>query len=141
MRSASLPLLQLDLIRIGETEGPLGWVVPVTLLVLYVTVMWRLFDKAGEPPWIGPIPVVNMFFLARIAGKSMTWGLLLMIPLVGTVVWFLLCFALAERFGRGRLFGLGLAILPVIFFAELAFGSSEYLPDRHALWARSRGLA
>jgi hypothetical protein len=103
--------------------------------------MWRLFEKGGEKPWLGPIPVVNMFYLARMAGKPMRWGFLTFIPIAGTVFWFLLCLALAKRFGRGKLFGAGLALLPVIFFAELALGPSELVRDPYAeMWAR-RGLS
>ena len=132
---------QLDFIRFGEPEGWTGWIIPATLLVLYIAVMWRLFDKAGEPPLAGVIPLVNMFFLLRIAGKPQWWIVLYFIPVVGTVIWFILCLALAERFGRGTLFGLGLAILPVIFFPELAFGRSEYVPVAEARWGRAGRLA
>lgn len=46
-----------------------------------------------------------------------------------------------ERFGRGRLFALGIAFLPVVFVAELAFSDRPYVPDPTSEWWRRRGLA
>ncbi len=134
-------LIQLRIPPIDPADGWVGLVIPATLLVLYVAVMWRLFEKGGEEPWLGPIPVVNLFYLARIAGKSRAWGLLLLIPVVGSVMWFVLCIALAHRFGRSTLFGVGLALLPVIFFPELAFGRSELVPEQAEVWRPTRGMA
>jgi len=34
--------------------------------------------------------------------------------------------SLAKKFGRSELFGVGLLLLPMIFYPVLAFGGSEY---------------
>ncbi len=54
------------------------------------------------------------------------WLLLLLIPVVNLIVGILVCIALAERFGKGAGFGVGLALLGIIFFPILGFGDSEY---------------
>jgi hypothetical protein len=110
------------------------------LLALYVAVTWRVAEKTGQPGWRGVIPFVNFFALTRAAGKSGWWVLGLLTP-IGFFLWIALCLNLAERFGRGTLFGLGLAFLPVIFFAELAFGNHEYrpYPETLRLELRPRG--
>lgn len=58
-------------------------------------------------------------------GKPGLWLLLLFIPFVGIVFYLLAMLALAERFGRGAGFGVGLCFLPMIFFPLLAFGGSQ----------------
>jgi hypothetical protein len=45
---------------------------------------------------------------------------------VNLIVYILVFIALAERFNKGALFGLGLFFLGFIFFPILAFGSSTY---------------
>lgn len=52
-----------------------------------------------------------------------------MIPVVNFVIWIVAMIALAERFGKGVGFGLGLVFLPVIFSPWLAFGSARFIGD------------
>ena len=47
------------------------------------------------------------------------------IPLVGAVFYLMAMLALAERFGKGVLFGMGLTFLPMFFFPLLAFGGAQ----------------
>ena len=47
------------------------------------------------------------------------------VPLVNIIVWFILSIDLAKRFGRGTGFGIGIALLPIIFIPILGFGDDE----------------
>jgi uncharacterized membrane protein YhaH (DUF805 family) len=66
--------------------------------------------------------------LIKIAGKPGWWLLLTLIPLVGIAILLMIMLALAERFEKGALFGVGLFLLGFIFFPLLAFDGSEYNP-------------
>jgi hypothetical protein len=108
---------------------------PILLLVIacavfFIIGMWKVFEKAGQPGWTAIIPFVNYFFLSMAAGRPAWWGILFFVPIVNLVVWFIVCFDLAKRFGRGTGFGIGLALLPVVFFMILGFGDDRARPLR-----------
>jgi Family of unknown function (DUF5684) len=105
-----------------------GTLLPLLLLLLLLMLasLWKVFVKAGEAGWKGLIPIYNIFLLIQIAGKPWWWFLLLFIPGVNLIIWVLINIALAERFGKGALFGLGLFFFGIIFFPALAFGKAEY---------------
>lgn len=104
-----------------------GTLLPLLLLLLLMLAsLWKVFAKAGEAGWKAIVPVYNVFILIQIAGKPWWWFLLLLIPGVNIIIGILLNIALAERFGKGALFGLGLSFFGIIFFPVLAFGKAEY---------------
>lgn len=103
----------------GGTGGLLVW-------LLMTAGMWMMFTKAGKPGWAAVIPIYNIYTLFKIAGKSGWWLLLLLIPLVNLVVLFIVMSSVAEKFGKGFGFTLGMMFLPFIFYPILGFGSSTY---------------
>jgi len=96
------------------------------VMLLCALLFWKVFVKAGEPGWAAIVPIYNLFILAKIAGKPMWWGVLMLIPFVGFIVFIIVAIALAERFGKSTGFGLGLSFLSIIFFPILGFGDSRY---------------
>jgi hypothetical protein len=98
----------------------------LAIMLVIVASLWKVFTKAGEPGWAAIIPIYNLFVLAKIAGKPMWWGLLMLIPFVGFIMFIIVCIALAERFGKGAGFGVGLGLLGIVFFPILGFGDSQY---------------
>lgn len=64
--------------------------------------------------------------MLKIAGKPIWWIVLMFIPLANFIVAVLVGIAIAEKFGKGAGFGLGLTFLGIIFFPILAFGDAEY---------------
>jgi hypothetical protein len=106
--------------------GAMGTLFGLAIALVVLASLWKVFTKAGEPGWAAIVPIYNVLVLAKIAGKEMWWGILLLIPCVGIVVSFILSIALAEKFGKGAGFGIGLALLPFIFYPILGFGSAEY---------------
>src|SRR5688572_30556085 len=84
------------------------WVVIIALVVVQIAAWWKLFEKAGQPGWAAIIPIYNVVVLLRIAGKPLWWIVLLIIPLVNIIVWVIVSVAIANNFGRGTLFGIGL---------------------------------
>ena len=94
--------------------------------VVVIAGVWKTFAKAGRPGWACLVPIYNAWVMLDIAGKPGWWLVLLFIPLVNVVVGFMVAIALAERFGKGAGFGVGLALLGFIFFPILGFGDAEY---------------
>jgi hypothetical protein len=95
-------------------------------MLLMVVSMWVIFVKAGHPGIFSIIPIVSLYFLLQIAGKPGWWMLLFFIPFLNIIAMFLVFIALAQSFGKGVLFGLGLIFLPFLFFPILAFGGAEH---------------
>ena len=122
----TLALLQ-DAQELAEMPAlsPVMIVCLIALAIFYIVVGWKVFEKAGQPGWTAIIPLVNYFFFAMAAGKPAWWGILLFVPIVNIIVWFILCIDLSKRFGHGTGFGIGLALLGFIFFPILAFGDEE----------------
>ena len=89
---------------------------------------WVLNTKAGKPGWTSLVPILNAFDLIDMAGRPAWWFALLLVPGLNIAVAILICVNVAENFGKGAGFGLGLAFLGFIFFPILAFGDAIYQP-------------
>lgn len=98
----------------------------LAILVLMIVAMWKVFEKAGQPGWAAIIPFYNCYVLLKIAGKPGWWLILMLIPIVNLVFFFLACMGVAENFGKGGGFAVGLFFLSFIFFPILAFGDAQY---------------
>lgn len=107
----------------GRTSGGGGGLL---VWLLMVAGMWAMFTKAGQPGWAAIIPIYNIYILFKLADKSGWWLLLLLIPIVNLIVLFIVMSTVAEKFGKGFLFTLGMMFLPFIFYPILGFGSSTY---------------
>jgi len=114
----------------GGDQGPgVGTYIFATLFaVLMIAAMWKVFTKAGKPGWAAIVPIYNIIVLLRIAGKPVWWIILFFIPIVSLIIAILTYVALAERFGKGGGFAVGLVLLGPIFFPILGFGSAQYRP-------------
>lgn len=110
----------------GKAPGPLFWICWLALVVLMIAALWKVFSKAGQPGWAAIIPIVNTYFLIKVAGRPGWWLILMFIPLVNFIIGIILCLDVAKNFGKGTGFGIGLILLPVIFFPILGFGSAQY---------------
>jgi hypothetical protein len=95
-------------------------------VLLIIASMWKVFAKAGKPGWASLIPIYNVIVLLEITGKPIWWIILFFIPFVNFIATFLVMIPLAEKFGKGAGFGIGLALLPFVFFPMLAFGDAQY---------------
>jgi len=82
--------------------------------------------KAGEPGWAVLVPIYNIIVLLKIAGKPTWWFLLFLVPVVNLVIGIMVAIAVAENFGKSTGFGIGLALLPFVFYPMLGFGDAVY---------------
>lgn len=101
------------------------------LFIFSAIVGWKIFEKAGQPGWASLVPIYQYYVLiVEIAKMPVIWFILLMVPcvnfVVGVVLWILLSFKLAEKFGKDVGFGVGLWLLPIVFYPILAFGDAVY---------------
>lgn len=110
------------------TSGsPIGAILSLLIGIFFIIMLWKVFTKAGQPGWGCVIPIYNAYLLLKIAGKPGWWLVLFFIPVVSFVVSIIATIAIAANFGKGVGFGIGLILLPVIFYPILAFGSAEYV--------------
>ncbi len=110
----------------GNPPGPVFWICWSAFVILMIAAMWKVFSKAGQPGWAALIPIVNVYFLCKVAGRPGWWLILMFIPLVNFIVLIILDIDIAKNFGKGAGFGIGLLLLPFIFFPILGFGSAQY---------------
>jgi hypothetical protein len=113
-----------------ESSGSLG-IVPLLFGLLIAAAIiagiWKVFVKAGQPGWACLVPIYNIVVMLQIVGRPIWWLILLFIPFVGIVVAFILSIDMAKSFGKGTGFGIGLALLGVVFYPMLGFGDARYL--------------
>jgi hypothetical protein len=112
--------------QMNPVVGGVMGIIWLAVVILMIASLWKVFTKAGQPGWAAIIPIYNLYILCKVGGKSGWWVLLLLIPFVNFIIAIILCIAIAERFGKGAGFGVGLAFLGFIFFPILAFGDARY---------------
>jgi hypothetical protein len=126
------PVVMSEFADFGKVFGGFFCGLLLVLLVLGLVVVvsqWVVFEKAGQPGWAVIVPFYNVWVLAEIGDKPGWWGLAAVfsggIPYIGPIIelalWIAIHVGVAQAFGRGVLFGLGLTFLPFIFFPILAF--------------------
>jgi hypothetical protein len=115
--------------RLADRSG--GRIAVSTLIGLTISVLsfvsaWKVCVKTRQPGWIFLVPILNLYMLLKVTGKPGWWMILYVIPGVNVIAHALVNIALARTFKLGRLFGLGLAFLPMVFLPILAFGDATY---------------
>lgn len=110
----------------GKPPSPLSMIVGLLIALLLIVAMWKVFTKAGQPGWASIIPIYNLYIWCKIVGRPGWWIILLLIPFVNIIVGIILCIDMAKSFGKGVGFGIGLALLGIIFWPILGFGSAQY---------------
>ena len=123
--NASL-LAQVEYSTEGKPPSPLSMIVGLLIALLLIVAMWKVFTKAGQPGWASIIPIYNLYIWCKIVGRPGWWIILLLIPFVNIIVGIILCIDMAKSFGKGVGFGIGLALLGIIFWPILGFGSAQY---------------
>ena len=102
--------------------------IALAVCVFQVIVTWKMFEKAGKPGWAAIIPIYSTYVLFQIIGYKWYYIFFLLlggVPIIGGVA--LLAFTvhynikLAKAFGKEIGFGIGLALIPIVFIAIIAF--------------------
>lgn len=128
-----IPLILAAMWKIFEKAGEKGW---KSLIPFYST--YILAQIANTQPWVGITAVVvsiasyllsNVQSLILSGGGTVPLALNLSgasLGLVGFITNIFISLGLAESFGKTTLFGLGLLLLPTIFYPVLAFMGAQY---------------
>ena len=119
---------------LGQVVFTIFMLIALVVVIIQLLGMARTFKKAGKPAWAVIVPFYNLFMLAKIAGRPDSWGIILcvscIIPYVGGIVVSILLIIIsldiAKNFGKGAGFGVGLWLLPFIFYPILGFGDASY---------------
>ena len=96
--------------------------------------IWRVLEMAGQPGWACIVPFYSTMCLAQAGDRSSLIGLACAltagIPFIGGIISLILLIyitiGIAQTFNRGILFGVGLGLLPLIFFPILAFSENSF---------------
>ena len=110
----------------GKAPSPVSTIIGLLIALFLIVAMWKVFTKAGQPGWASIIPIYNLYIWCKIVGRPWWWILLMLIPFVNFIVAIILCIDMAKSFGKGAGFGIGLALLGIIFWPILGFGSAQY---------------
>ncbi|MDK2122587.1 DUF5684 domain-containing protein [Parachitinimonas caeni] len=98
----------------------------LVIIVATVAGCWKVFVKAGQPGWACLVPFYNLYVMLNMIGKPVWWLVLFFVPIVSLVMSFIVMIELAKRFGKGAGYGVGLALLPFVFFPMLGFSDAQY---------------
>ena len=105
----------------------------VIILAIYrLFVRCFIYQKAKKRAWAVLIPIYKDVVMLQICGMSPWWLLLLLVPVVGWIILWLVHvasrFMLAEAFDKRQAYGLGLWLLWPVFESILAFSKkSKYV--------------
>lgn len=102
------------------------FVLQLTIVVLTIIGMWKVFEKADQPGWAAIIPIYNLIIMLEIAKKPIWWIILFFIPLVNIVFAIITYHAISVKFGKDAGFTVGLILLPFIFWPILGMGDAKY---------------
>lgn len=102
------------------------------LIVLIVAGLWKVFAKAGEPGWAAIVPIYNLIVMVKISGKPMWWVVMFFIPCVNFVAGIIVGMGIAKNFGKAEGYGIGLGLLPFIFYPLLGFSDAQFVGQKTA---------
>lgn len=129
------------LFDVGSVEGDLLgilsiWAIVAVMLITllfyayYAFVLAKLFQKAGKPAWAAIVPVYNIIVLLEIIGYKWYYVFVFLfsfVPYIGSVIILLfkitLGLKLSKAYGQSVGFGIGLALVPIIFLSIFAFNN------------------
>jgi len=105
----------------------IAWAAAALLWLFRAAGRWRCFQKMGCRGWEGVLPVYSTWLLFHELYGSGWKALYLLPPLFNVYCLFRHSVRLAYAFNQSVRFGVGLMLLPSLFFPLLGFGKAVYL--------------
>ena len=88
----------------------------------------KIFEKAGVTSWYAWVPLLNTYWITKIATGNGWLFLLILIPCVGSLIYLILmAIKLSGAFGCGGGMIALLILLPIIGYFVLGFGGAQYV--------------
>ena len=106
MLTTTVPTTTLEPALTGAAGGAIAGgvlfllAIGIALEILMMVGLWKVASKAGIFGLWAIIPIVQLFTLARIAGKPIWWGLLCFVPLVNIVIIIIFYIEISKKFGK-----------------------------------------
>lgn len=97
----------------------------VGTLVFMAICRYKVYKKAGYEGWEAIIPFYNNYILAEMTMGNGMWFLLMLVPCVGNVIFFIMFYRLGMAFRKDVGFNIGLMLVPIVFLAILAFSKEN----------------
>ena len=88
--------------------------------------LMKVFAKVDStiPNWAAFVPFYNLYLLVtRVAQKEPVWCLIALIPIVGMV---LISIEVARKFDKDQNYGIGMGLLPFVFYPMLGTSDARY---------------
>lgn len=96
--------------------------------ILIIISLCRIFSKADKLDMFALVPFLNLWLWFEICGISGFWSL---VPILNIVFFFISIFKIPVRFGKKKIFGLGILFIPYLFLPYLAFDKKlEYIKPK-----------
>lgn len=108
------------------------WGVYLAFVLAIIAGNWMVFRKAGEPGWAVIVPIYNIYVSFKVAGMDWWWLLVMLVPFIGVFPPLLIPFGIAQNFEKGFGYGLGLLLLPFVFYPLLGFGEARFTGTKGA---------
>src|SRR5207247_9844599 len=86
----------------------------------------KFFSRAGQPGWAAIIPIVNTYFVCKVAGRPGWWVILMFIPFVNFIIAIILCIDIAKSFGKRVGFGFGMLLMSFFIFSLLGLSYARF---------------
>ncbi len=108
-----------------ESIIPVGyWAFFIITIVGTFVGLYAMFEKAGVAGWKALVPVYNAWICTKITGKSISWFIMLLIPVLNVVVWLLVANELSKAFGKDSFWAyVASMMVPYFYFPKLGFDS------------------
>ena len=107
--------------------SPAMWVFYIALIVFELIVMWKIYEKAGQPGWAAIVPIYNIVVFFKIIDMDW-WHVLIMlfVPFAAIVYGIIMPYKLSLKFGQSTGFAVLAIFFSTIMYPILAFGSAKY---------------
>ncbi len=102
-------------------------VVVLVIGVISLVGLWKIFVKAGKPGWGAIIPFYNMYCLFEMSFGTGWLFLACFVPCVNVVITIIMWIKLAQAFGKGAGYGIGILFVPFVFLPMLGFSDAQYV--------------
>jgi hypothetical protein len=103
--------------------------------------LWKIFDKAGYPPWRSLIPIYNIITLLRILGFPLWTLVFFFLPIINVVYAIILFLAILDRFNKPLWHFLSASLFGFIYLVYLGFSKDAYIKPRKDFISRWKILS